>query len=143
MIIPMYFTFQISLLAIAFGTGYWILVEANNQEDSLKVFGKFLGWILIASALFITLFNCYYSIKMYQTGYMQEEMKESLQEEVQEELLEHQNAPIIKESSQQELQEHKNAPIIKNAKEEATEERLEEQQEHKNMPVENESEVKK
>lgn len=71
MMIFMHFTFQILLLGIGFGVGYWLLITANTQEDNLKIVGKTLGWILIAMAIILAIFSSYYSMKIGDESYMQ------------------------------------------------------------------------
>lgn len=70
MMILKHLTLQIIPLAIGLGIGYWLLVTANTQKDSLKTVGQVLGWILIAMSIFTSLFSNYYSIKMIKEGNM-------------------------------------------------------------------------
>lgn len=58
----MLFTFQIILLVIGFGVGYLLLIKANTQESHLKTTGETLGWVLIASTIFLAICNFFYSI---------------------------------------------------------------------------------
>jgi len=71
MMIIMQFTFQIILLAIGFGVGYWLLITANTQQGSLKTVGQSLGGILVVMAMFLAILSCYYSMKIANKGYMQ------------------------------------------------------------------------
>lgn len=71
MLIFMHFTFQIILLGIGFGVGYWLLITANTQEDNLKILGRTLGGILIVMAIILAIFSCYYSMKIGNRSYMQ------------------------------------------------------------------------
>jgi len=67
----MQFTFQIILLAVGFGIGYWLLTAANEQDGTLKSIGQTLGGILIVMALVLAVFSSYYSMKIANRGYMQ------------------------------------------------------------------------
>lgn len=65
------FTFQIILLAIGFGVGYWLLMIASEQEGTLKIIGQTLGGILIVMALISAMFGSYYSMNIARRSYMQ------------------------------------------------------------------------
>jgi len=67
----MQFAFQIILLAIGFGVGYWLIITANAQQGTMKTFGQVLGGILIVMALILEIFSAYYSMKISNRGYMQ------------------------------------------------------------------------
>lgn len=71
MMIIAQFTFQIILLAVGFGVGYWLLMTASEQEGTLKIIGQTLGGILIVMALILAIFSSYYSMKIANRGYMQ------------------------------------------------------------------------
>lgn len=71
MMIIMQFTFQIILLAIGFGVGYWLLITANTQQGNLRNVGQALGGILVVMAMFLAILSCYYSMKIANKGYMQ------------------------------------------------------------------------
>jgi len=71
MMIIMQFTFQIILLAVGFGIGYFLLIIANNQQGTMKTIGQTLGGILIVMAMILAIFSCYYSMKISSKGYMQ------------------------------------------------------------------------
>lgn len=73
MMMFMHFTSQIPPLAIGFGVGYWLLTTANTHKGSLKTVGQALGWILIAMSIIISLFSCYYSLKIIDSECMHEE----------------------------------------------------------------------
>lgn len=53
MMIIMQFAFQIILLAVGFGVGYWLIITANKQQDTMKTFGQALGGVLIVMALIL------------------------------------------------------------------------------------------
>lgn len=69
--IIMQFFFQIILLAIGFGVGYWLIITANTQQGTIKTFGQALGGVLIIMALILEIFSAYYSMKISNRGYMQ------------------------------------------------------------------------
>lgn len=71
MMIIMQFAFQIILLALGFGVGYWLIITANNQQGAIKTFGQVLGGVLIVTALILGVVSLYYSIKISNRGYMQ------------------------------------------------------------------------
>lgn len=71
MMIIMQFAFQIILLAVGFGIGYWLIITANNQQGAIKTFGQALGGVLIIMALILEIFSAYYSMKISNRGYMQ------------------------------------------------------------------------
>lgn len=71
MMIIMQFTFQIILLGIGFGVGYWLLITANNQQGIMRTIGQALGGILIVMAMILAIFSCYYSMKISNRGYME------------------------------------------------------------------------
>lgn len=71
MMMIMQFTFQIILLAIGFGVGYWLIITANNQQGTIKTFGQALGGVLIVMAIILEIFSAYYSMKISNRGYMQ------------------------------------------------------------------------
>lgn len=71
MMIIMQFAFQIILLAVGFGVGYWLIITANLQEGTIKTFGQALGGILIVMALILEIFSAYYSMRISNRGYMQ------------------------------------------------------------------------
>lgn len=71
MMIIMQFAFQIILLAVGFGVGYWLIITANSQQGTIKTFGQALGGILIVMALILEIFSAYYSMKMSNRGFMQ------------------------------------------------------------------------
>lgn len=71
MMIIMQFAFQIILLAVGFGVGYWLIITANTQQDTIKTFGQALGGVLILMALILEIFSAYYSMKISNRGYMQ------------------------------------------------------------------------
>lgn len=71
MMIIVQFTFQIILLAVGFGVGYWLLTAATEQEGTIKTIGQTLGGILIVMALILAIFSSYYSMKIYNRGFMQ------------------------------------------------------------------------
>lgn len=71
MMIIMQFAFQIILLAVGFGVGYWLIITASKQEGTIKTFGKALGGILIVMAIILEIFSAYYSMKISNRGYMQ------------------------------------------------------------------------
>lgn len=138
MIILMILIHLIILLAVGFGVGYWLLVEATKQEENLKLFGTTLGWILITMTFAITLLGAYYSIKMVKANYIQEEV-----EEAQEQIRGPQNIPVIQKEDQTEIQEQKTTPTIKRKmKEEIEEDDQEELQEQKPSSLKSEDEIK-
>lgn len=67
----MQFAFQIILLAVGFGVGYWLILTANAQQGAIRTFGQALGGVLIIMALVLELFSAYYSMKISNQGYMQ------------------------------------------------------------------------
>lgn len=69
--IIMQFAFQIILLAVGFGVGYWLIITANAQQETVKTFGQALGGVLIIMALILEIFSAYYSMKISNRGYMQ------------------------------------------------------------------------
>lgn len=71
MMIIMQFVFQIILLAVGFGVGYWLIITANARQGTIKTFGQVLGGILIVMALILEIFSAYYSMKISNRGYMQ------------------------------------------------------------------------
>lgn len=71
MMIIMQFAFQIVLLAVGFGVGYWLIITANAQQGTIKTFGQALGGVLIIMALILEIFSAYYSMKISNRGYMQ------------------------------------------------------------------------
>ena len=71
MMIIMQFAFQIILLAVGFGVGYWLIIIANNQQGTLKIFGQALGGVLIVMAVILEMFSAYYAMKISNRGYMQ------------------------------------------------------------------------
>lgn len=71
MMIIMQFAFQVILLAVGFGVGYWLIITANTQQDTIKTFGQALGGVLIIMALILEIFSAYYSMKISNRGYMQ------------------------------------------------------------------------
>lgn len=71
MMIIMQFAFQIILLAVGFGVGYWLIITANVQQGTIKTFGQALGGVLIIMALILEIFSAYYSMKISNRGYMQ------------------------------------------------------------------------
>lgn len=71
MMIIMQFAFQIILLAVGFGVGYWLIITANDQQGTIKTFGQALGGVLIIMALILEIFSAYYSMKISNRGYMQ------------------------------------------------------------------------
>lgn len=71
MMMIMQFTFQIILLAVGFGVGYWLIITANNQQGTIKTFGQALGGVLIVMAIILEIFSAYYSMKISNRGYMQ------------------------------------------------------------------------
>ena len=73
MMMFMHFTSQITSLAIGFGIGYWLLITANTHKCSLKTVGQTLGWILITMSVIISLFSCYYSLKIIDADCMHEQ----------------------------------------------------------------------
>lgn len=62
MLLVVHFAFQVILLGIGFGVGYWLLITANQHEGALKRIGQALGSILIGIALFFAIFGCCYSM---------------------------------------------------------------------------------
>lgn len=71
MTIIMQFAFQIILLAIGFGVGYWLIITANTQEGTIKTLGQALGGVLIIMAMILEIFSGYYSMKVANGGYME------------------------------------------------------------------------
>lgn len=71
MMIIMQFAFQIILLAVGFGVGYWLIITANAQQGTLKTFGQALGGVLIIMAVILEMFSAYYAMKISNRGYMQ------------------------------------------------------------------------
>lgn len=71
MMIIMQFAFQIVLLAVGFGVGYWLIITANAQQGAIKTFGQALGGVLIVMAIILEIFSAYYSMKISNRGYMQ------------------------------------------------------------------------
>lgn len=69
----MQFAFQIALLALGFGIGYWLLLLANKEQGGLKTVGQVLGWILILVSIFASLISSYSTIKLARTIYKFEE----------------------------------------------------------------------
>lgn len=69
--IIMQFAFQIILLAVGFGVGYWLIITADKQQDTLKTFGQALGGALIVMSIILEIFSAYYSMKISNRGYMQ------------------------------------------------------------------------
>lgn len=131
MMIIMQFTFQIILLAIGFGVGYWLILNANQQEGSIKTIGQTLGGILIVMAMILAIFSCYYSMKIANKGYMQGgcPMMQQLQEKPMmnnenaqeaETLDENETAPMLNQDENGETQEvtseGENQPVKRNIK---------------------------
>jgi hypothetical protein len=71
MMIIMQFAFQVILLAVGFGVGYWLIITSYSQQGTLKTLGQALGGVLIIMALILELFSAYYSMKISNRGYMQ------------------------------------------------------------------------
>lgn len=71
MMIIMQFAFQIVLLAVGFGVGYWLIITANSQQGTIKTFGQALGGVLIVMAIILEIFSAYYSMKISNKDYMQ------------------------------------------------------------------------
>lgn len=71
MMIIMQFAFQIVLLAVGFGVGYWLIITANTQQGTIKTFGQALGGVLIVMAIILEIFSAYYSMKISNRDYMQ------------------------------------------------------------------------
>lgn len=71
MMIIMQFAFQIILLAVGFGIGYWLIITANKQQGTIKTFGQALGCVLIVMTLILEIFSAYYSMKISNREYMQ------------------------------------------------------------------------
>lgn len=71
MMIIIQFAFQIILLAVGFGVGYWLIITANAQQGTIKTFGQALGGVLIIMALILEIFSGYYSMKIPNRDYMQ------------------------------------------------------------------------
>lgn len=63
-------TFQLIPLAFGFGVGYWLLINANNQDGATKTIGQILAGILIVMATILAMFSCYNSVKFARGGYM-------------------------------------------------------------------------
>lgn len=76
----MHFTFQIALLAIGFGVGYWLLLVANGQEGTLKTVGQTLGWVLIIMSVFTSLVSSIASVSIADDGFMPCPMERMMQE---------------------------------------------------------------
>lgn len=127
MLMLVYFILLIILLSVGFGVSYWLLIEADKQDDTLGIIGKVLGWILIVITLIVASVNIYYSAKMIKNFYVKEEIREEMQEQIQEQ----RNPQIIEKKDKEEVQEQKNTPT---ANKEAKEEAQEELQEHKIAP---------
>lgn len=70
MILFSYFTFQIILLAVGLGVGYFILITSTKYEGRFKTTGEALGWFLIAAAIIFSLFSMFYSVKLASFDYM-------------------------------------------------------------------------
>ena len=71
MMIIMQSVFQILILAVGFGAGYWLIITANSQEGTIKNFGQALGGVLIVMALILEIFSCYYAMQIGNRDYMQ------------------------------------------------------------------------
>jgi len=107
----MQFTFQIILLGIGFGVGYWLLITANGQQGTMKTIGQALGGILIVMAMILAIFSCYYSMKIANKGYMQGGCP------VQR-MIQQQEAPDIDDSSTENPNVEKNEATMMNQNEE-------------------------
>lgn len=59
---PVFFISQIAILVLGLGVGYWLLIKADTQEESLKSIGKNLAWALITVTTFLAICNFFYSI---------------------------------------------------------------------------------
>lgn len=130
MMIIMQFTFQIILLGIGFGVGYWLLLVANNQQGAMKTIGQTLGAILIIMAMILAIFSCYYSMKIANKGYMQggcpiqkmiqqQEMPMPQGENINGQNLEKNEATMMRENeeaSQEEASDNNSKPISRNIK---------------------------
>lgn len=136
MMIIMQFTFQIILLAVGFGVGYWLIITAASQQGTTKAIGQSLGGILIVMAMFLAILSCYYSMKIANKGYMQggcpiqrmmqkqeqpmmdnEENGEKVESE---DYQKNRNRPVLNQNDQEETQEDlsetENKPIKSNIK---------------------------
>lgn len=71
MMVIMQFVFQIIILAVGFGVGYWLIITANSQEGTIKNFGQALGGVLIVMAMILEIFSCYYMMKLSNSAYLQ------------------------------------------------------------------------
>lgn len=52
--------FLIVPLSVGLGVGYWLLIAANTQKDTLKNIGNILGGFLIALTFFASIFGFYF-----------------------------------------------------------------------------------
>lgn len=68
----LHFAFQMIILAVGFGVGYWILINASNQESFLRNVGQTLGTVLIVLAAITTLLTAYYSLKEFKSDNVHE-----------------------------------------------------------------------
>ncbi len=124
----MQFAFQIILLAVGFGIGYLLLITANKHEAHLKTIGETLGWILIAMAIILAIFSCYYSMKITNRDYMQGGCPVQMQQQgpmmnngtsgENEDLQRNGTRPMVNQDETEETQEdvsgNKNVPIKRN-----------------------------
>lgn len=71
MLLIVHLTFQIIIVGIGFGIGYWLLITSKEQERAFELIGQALGAILIVLALFLAIFGSYYSMAIVNRIYMQ------------------------------------------------------------------------
>lgn len=93
--LSMLFTFQIILLVIGLGVGYLFLIKASTQDSRLKNIGEIIGWVLIATTIFLAICNFFYSIIILNTYIGKEYYPIKSTDETQQQAIQEGNAPAI------------------------------------------------